>query len=88
MKNADKPISPIVDKYGVVSDKNAISTGTLSGLTKREHFAAMAMQGILSNAEILGQIAEITESHNLLSTLARMSTDHADALLAELEKQP
>ena len=39
MKDADMPAYPII---GATLDGN-------EGLTKREHFAALAMQGILSN---------------------------------------
>ena len=46
----------------------------LYGLTKREQFAAMAMQGILAN------------SSNSMSYVARDAVLMADELLAELER--
>lgn len=49
----------------------------LGGLTKRELFAAMAMQGALAGTP--GQ-------HLIPQNLARESAAHADALLAELAK--
>lgn len=50
------------------------------GLTKRELFAAMAMQGILSTE---------TADDSFTGTLvAKRSVAFADALLAELAKQP
>lgn len=46
------------------------------GLTKREYFAAMAMQGLL--------LARGVGTHDVL--LATYAREYADALLAELEK--
>lgn len=43
------------------------------GLTKREYFAALAMQGLLSNPVVMGNLAE-------------MAVEHADALINELNK--
>ena len=48
-----------------------------TGLTKRELFAAMAMQGIITRPEHVGMD---------LPTKASLSVEFADALLAELEK--
>lgn len=45
------------------------------GLTKRELFAAMAMQGMLADGAV-----------DIASTLAKLSVAYADALLAELSK--
>lgn len=51
------------------------------GLTKREYFAAMAMQGIMANSD-----DAITRfSHEDIALIA-VST--ADALIAELNKEP
>ena len=50
----------------------------VSGLTKREHFAAMAMQGILAKHG--------NKLDNLGLTVAAYAVDCADALLLELEK--
>ena len=52
----------------------------VSGLTKREHFAAMAMQGIMSNQKLLENLDEIDGG------VAGHAVRHADALLLELEK--
>lgn len=48
----------------------------IGGLTKRELFAAMAMQGLLANAG--------TEAFAL--SLGKFSADYADALIAELAR--
>ena len=45
------------------------------GLTKREYFAAMAMQGMTSNNSIT------------VETVAAWAVQYADALLAELGKE-
>ena len=50
------------------------------GLTKRELFAAMAMQGLSSNP------AMCTMSDGPASAIAQWAVQHADALLAELAK--
>ena len=52
------------------------STSHQDGLTKREYFAAMAMQGFLSE----GEVSEI-------KTIAVLSVQMADALIEQLNKQ-
>lgn len=49
------------------------------GLSKREHFASMAMQGMLSNTVF-------TDCYNT-ETLAQASVEYADALIKELNKK-
>lgn len=51
-----------------------------TGLTIRQHFAAMAMKGILSNSPDWNG----TQSHN--EWVAKISVSYADALIAELNK--
>ena len=50
----------------------------IAGLTKRELFAAMAMQGHCANPEM---------SETIARSIAIMSVEQADALLAELAKE-
>lgn len=50
------------------------------GLTKREHFAGLAMQGLLS-----GPDEGLAQAH-IIPQVARLSVQYADALLAELAK--
>lgn len=50
------------------------------GLTKREHFAAMAMQGLLS-------ACYINEDLIIGPHISRLSIEQADALIAELNKE-
>jgi hypothetical protein len=54
-----------------------IQVASLKGLTKREYFSAMAMQGIIANKDGLDiKIERIVES----------AVDTADALIEELNK--
>ena len=50
-----------------------------SGLTKREYFAALAMQGICGDG--------IPGSHHNPITTAELAVEYADALIAELNKE-
>jgi hypothetical protein len=74
MKNASQPINPIKtqNSHGNVTQ--------LAGLTKREHFAAMAMQGILANQKYEAP------RRDRLSGMAIDAVAAADWLLAELDK--
>lgn len=74
MKNADMPAIPVVNSEGYCANpaSGAIDRGCCAGLTKREYFAAMLMQGMLSSDELFQDTAEY----------AVMA---ADALLNELE---
>jgi len=52
--------------------------GLIGGLTKREHFAAMAMQGYCANGHYCEASYEV---------IASMSVKQADVLIAELNKE-
>lgn len=54
------------------------------GLTKREFFAALSLQGILSNDEAIKVIIE--NKADLLETVALGAVKAADALIVELNK--
>lgn len=73
MKNADMPAMPTYELNG----QNFLED-TSYGLTKREHFAAMAMQGLLSANAIYGG------KTNDRASLAKDAIAFADALLKEL----
>ena len=47
MKNADKPINPIVQEENI-GQGGKILMCTEYGLTKREHYAGLALQGIIA----------------------------------------
>ena len=82
MKNADKPISPQTwekvqnhpnaEAYPFVEQKKTGLEVRLGGLTKREYFAGLAMQGLLKTKSVV--------------VAAKMAVSSADALLEELEK--
>jgi len=86
MKNSDQPISPcIMQKVGDNSYRLSKGDGDpkewrvpMSGLNKREYFAAKAMQGLLSNP---GQI----DTTNF-EWVAQNAVGYADAILEELDK--
>lgn len=79
MKNADKPIYPLQHE-GFPSHERAIPNliNQLAGLTKREYFAAMAMQGMLSNSAL--------NYGDEFSAIAQKAVTCADILLSELDK--
>lgn len=58
------------------------NTITRTGLTKREHFAALAMQGIITGSYHQNEGWD----QNGIDTMARDAVSFADALLAELSK--
>lgn len=78
MKNGDLPINPTYqdrfDQYG----EKIIRDCTSEGLTKREYFAAIAMQGILSSC-----FASMNPQYQ---HAAEDAIGFADALLEELDK--
>lgn len=51
------------------------------GLTKREYFAALALQGIVSSNEMMGK--SLNEHY---SRTSQMAISYADALINELNK--
>ena len=79
MKNADMPAMPTPeDLDGYYRDPKACKFFMpFMGLTKREHFAGLAMQGVLSSD------ANLEMSPKEIATI---SVEQADVLLAELEK--
>lgn len=77
MENSDNPAFPMVNpKY----DGNWNKEPIINGLTKREYFAGLAMQGILSGNDYRPDI----ENH--LKAIAAYSIIVADALLKQLKK--
>lgn len=57
--------------------------GTFTGLTKREHLVAMAMQGLLANSNLIDSQNEAT-----LSWVSKASLKFADSLIEALNKTP
>ena len=84
MKNADKPINPIVQEENI-GQGGKILMCTEYGLTKREHYAGLAMQGLLANCNGgMTSGGSRTFSPNEISKLAVI---HADELLKQLENK-
>lgn len=75
MSKGKEPAYPSNDKTGM---DYTINHG---GLTKRELFAAMAMQGLCANPETYAAASNASEDE-----IARWSVQQADALLAALER--
>ncbi|MBL4795899.1 MAG: hypothetical protein JKY50_00640 [Oleispira sp.] len=80
MNNSDMPAMPLTGDAYIDINGSAFARGSVEpgmGLTKREHFAGLAMQGLVSN-------------HNYVmgneDSLSDLALTIADALLAELEK--
>lgn len=55
------------------------------GLTKREYFAAMAMQGLLANPELF-KIAQALPPNSVMKFYNQSAIEHADDLLKQLEQ--
>lgn len=73
MKNADKPIN------AVLTQSPSLQNETSLGLTKREYFAGLAMQGLLAFS-IIG-------SHRMPINLIKEAIEYADELLKQLEEK-
>lgn len=84
----DKPVFPIHQIEQAiqlfVDEPPTPALLTSPGLTRRELFAAMAMQGLSANHEVQVALAQI--DGNLEEWIAKASVQAADALIAELEK--
>jgi hypothetical protein len=59
-----------------------------SGLTKREYFAAMAMQGILANLHTYEKGKYSREGVQVTPSATLLAVDLSDALISELNKEP
>ena len=82
MKNSDQPIWPVP----YVNRDGTISHDAYFGLTKREYFAAMAMQGMAASA-FWDQNFQDNES--FLKQAMEIAVKSADALLNQLStKKP
>lgn len=76
MKTVPESFLDLADSAFPVSIKDGPSTVTNLGLTKRELFAAMAMQGILANPNTYKQ-----DDPDVLAVFAK---GYADALITQL----
>jgi len=78
INNGDLPAVP-PSSLAIEENDDLCVTESL-GLSKREHFAAMAMQGMLSNSVVTNDYDDISE------WLSRRSVKLADALLTALQQ--
>lgn len=78
MSNANEPAYPAIETRPAYDDDRNLYAATYSvgGLTKREYFAAMAMQGLCYQSPVSWS------SRNI----AAVAVQNADAILAELER--
>lgn len=72
----DEPAFPTLDLSKNRVTGETVLFQTVGGLTKREYFTAMAMQGL---------VAQCFTTYE--SEASRMAVLHADALIAALEKK-
>lgn len=82
MKNAHEPAFP--EPYLHHPD---LALSAKPGLTKREYFAAMAMQGLVSREGWAERFISEGGDKSLMNMLAFASVKMADELLKELERE-
>ena len=82
MKNADKPINPIVQEENIGQGGKDLMC-TEYGLTKREYFAGLAMQGLLALPD-KGTFGSFDEA---IEWICEVSVKFADELLKQLENE-
>ena len=78
MENPHRPINPILDW-------NTVKADTI-GLTKREYFAGLAMQGLMSNPNFIKPGSFDFKSSGTKERVSSISIKIADELLTQLEK--
>ncbi len=92
--NANDPIKPVIlrqigeGELKLASEKDlkeGIYLSSKMGLTKLEHFSAMAMQGILANPFYAERFAA-NNGAPCVPDLAKMAIEQAKALINELNK--
>ena len=76
MKNSNEPALPCTKATGEVFD----------GLTKREHFAGLAMQGLITGMGDSDWEYFRETGLNASESAAKLATSFADALLKQLEQ--
>lgn len=88
MKNSEQPINPCMMQQVGDDSYRAHKEGDpkgyripMAGLTKREYFAGLAMQGLLVNYVNNGQYASYTDQPDV----AHIAVQVADELLKQLE---
>lgn len=82
MSKANEPVFPFHSLAH--TDANAPHAYIGGGLSKREYFAAMAMQGVVHSWQQMG--VDPTIEKRMANQIASRAVEFADALIAELEK--
>ena len=77
MKNGDKPINP------VLTQSPSLQNDTSLGLTKREHYAGLALQGIIAGRK--DELYKIKDE--TIKIYVELSIKSADELLKQLEEK-
>ena len=85
MKNADKPINTIISQDNIYQ---ALLCSEF-GLTKREYFAGLAMQGILSSGKLLEDLLKEGDKKKYSAefTITVTALIMVDELLKQLENE-
>ena len=87
MKNGDKPINPLKGVDDIFFNEKEESyikeVKPLIGLTKREHYAGLAMQGLLALPD-KGTYSSLDEG---IERICEFSIKFADELLKQLEEK-
>ncbi len=84
----DHPDFPAPEKKKVTFTVGQSATYTFPGsITRREYFAAMAMQGYLSNRFIMEKLAIGDDNRSLSVRVVFAAIEYADALIVELDKE-
>lgn len=87
MSRGDQPTYPVPVPKELVSPATAASIiKRCSGITLREHYAGLAMQGLLANPNRKPYDASRKAEQIFADVIAYDALHHADALLAELAK--
>ena len=84
MKNAYKPINPITRSCQQEEDDFVNKWTPLIGLTKREYFAGLAMQGLISS---FTEKASYGGWGTEMEATIKCAIDYADELLKQLENK-
>jgi hypothetical protein len=82
--NPNDPASPVevsnVDG-NIIGNQTSQFSYFATGLTKREYFAGLAMQGIIGNSKVIYAMTSAAKTET-----ARFAVELADALIEELNK--
>ena len=81
MENGKQPAYPVIE----LNEEYGVELNETLGLTKREYFAGLAMQGLMSNSEFIKGGSFDFESRKTAERVSRIATKVADELLKQIE---